>query len=71
MPTKLALMLPRTGDEGMIKQIPKKNIVTILINRYGEILLNDEAIELSELADMLTSHNFTHQNKLIVAIQSH
>jgi beta-lactamase regulating signal transducer with metallopeptidase domain len=69
MSDKLALRLPRAGDEGIMKQIPKQNIARILINRNGEILLNDEAIELSELADILRSHNVTQQNKLIVAIQ--
>ena len=67
----LSLVLPRTGDEALIEQIPKKNIATILINRNGEVLLNDEIIELSKLADILRKHNLMNKNKIIVAIQSH
>ncbi|MBN2417041.1 biopolymer transporter ExbD [bacterium] len=46
----LKLALPPVGD---VKPMPKKNIASILINDEGEILLDEEPIDIAQIRDVI------------------
>jgi len=62
----LGLTLP---PEGQAKPIPKKNIASILINSTGEIMLDDEPIEISRIKEVIKMR-LIQNDKLIVSIKT-
>lgn len=62
----LGLTLP---PEGQAKPIPKKNIASILINATGEVMLDDEAIEIPRIKEVIKLR-LLQNDKLIVSIKT-
>ena len=62
----LGLTLP---PEGQAKPIPKKNIASILINATGEVMLDDEFIEIPRIKEVIKLRLIENEN-LIVSIKT-
>lgn len=62
----LGLMLPAKGEG---KPIPKKNIANLLVNATGEVLLDEEEIQVSAIKQMIKT-KLAANDKLIVSIKT-
>jgi biopolymer transport protein ExbD len=62
----LGLTLP---PQGQAKPIPKQNIASILINAAGEVMLDDEPIEVSRIREVIKLR-LVQNDKLIVSIKT-
>lgn len=62
----LVLTLP---PEGQAKPIPKKNIANLLVNATGEVLLDDEEIEIPMIREVI-KQKLVQNDKLIVSIKT-
>jgi biopolymer transport protein ExbD len=63
------LMLPPEGNEELLKQIPKKNITSIFINVAGDVFMDEEPVEFSEIAGLLKQH-LSQNQYLIVSLRT-
>jgi biopolymer transport protein ExbD len=62
----LGLTLP---PKGQAKPIPKKNIASLLINANGEVLLDDQEIQVPQIKDIV-KQRLAMNDKLIVSIKT-
>ncbi|HHS12965.1 MAG TPA: biopolymer transporter ExbD [bacterium] len=62
----LGLTLP---PQGQAKPIPKQNIASILINAAGEVMLDDEPIEIPRIREVIRMR-LVQNDKLIVSIKT-
>ncbi len=62
----LGLVLPAKGEG---KPIPKKNIANLLVNANGEVLLDEEEIQVSAIRQMIKT-KLAANDKLIVSIKT-
>jgi biopolymer transport protein ExbD len=62
----LGLTLP---PKGQAKPIPKKNIASLLINANGEVLLDDQEVQVPQIKDII-KQRLAMNDKLIVSIKT-
>jgi biopolymer transport protein ExbD len=62
----LGLTLP---PKGQAKPIPKKNIASLLINANGEVLLDDQEIQVPQIKDIV-KQRLAMNDKLIISIKT-
>lgn len=62
----LDLTLPEMGQT---KEIPKKNITNLLINDAGQILLDNEVVQVGEVDDIIRDKLLAN-DKLIVSVKT-
>ena len=62
----LGLTLP---PKGQAKPIPKKNIASLLINANGEVLLDDQEVQVPQIKDIV-KQRLAMNDKLIVSIKT-
>ncbi len=62
----LGLTLP---PRGQAKPIPKRNIASLLINASGEVLLDEQEIDIPQIKDVIKQRLATN-DKLIVSIKT-
>lgn len=62
----LGLTLP---PRGQAKPIPKRNIASLLINASGEVLLDEQEIDIQQIRDVIKQRLATN-DKLIVSIKT-
>jgi len=62
----LGLTLP---PKGQAKPIPKKNIASLLINASGEVLLDEEEIEIAKIKEVIKMR-LAQNDKLIISIKT-
>lgn len=62
----LGLTLP---PQGQAKPIPKKNIASVLINANGEVLLDNQEVQVSQIKDII-KQRLAMNDKLIVSIKT-
>jgi biopolymer transport protein ExbD len=62
----LGLTLP---PQGQAKPIPKKNIASVLINANGEVLLDNQEIQIPQIKDII-KQRLAMNDKLIVSIKT-
>ena len=62
----LGLLLPAKGEG---KPIPKSNIANILVNATGEVLLDEEEIQVSAIKEVI-KQKLAQNDKLIVSIKT-
>ena len=62
----LGLTLPAAGEA---KPIPKKNIASVLINASGEVLLDNQEVQVSQIKDIV-KQRLAMNDKLIVSIKT-
>ncbi len=62
----LGLVLPAKGEG---KPIPKQNIANLLVNANGEVLLDEEEIQVSAIRQMIKT-KLAANDKLIVSIKT-
>jgi biopolymer transport protein ExbD len=62
----LGLTLP---PRGQAKPIPKRNIASLLINASGEVLLDEQEIQIQQIRDVIKQRLATN-DKLIVSIKT-
>jgi len=60
------LVLPPDGD---VKEIPKQNIMNILINDNGDILIDEESRQLNQVMDIV-KNRIQKNDKLIVSVKT-
>lgn len=60
------LVLPPEGD---VKEIPKQNIMNILINDNGDILIDEEPRQLNQVMDIVKTR-IQKNDKLIVSVKT-
>lgn len=60
------LVLPPEGD---VKEIPKQNIMNILINDNGDILIDEESRQLNQVMDIVKTR-IQKNDKLIVSVKT-
>jgi biopolymer transport protein ExbD len=60
------LVLPPEGD---VKEIPKQNIMNILINDNGDILIDEEPRQLNQVMDIVKTR-IQRNDKLIVSVKT-
>jgi biopolymer transport protein ExbD len=63
----LDLVLPPPGDETI--EIAKKNITNLLINAQGQVLLDNELVEISDIARIVKEKIFEN-DKLIISLKT-
>tara|TARA_Y100001970_G_C13971684_1_gene718532 strand:- start:171 stop:569 length:399 start_codon:yes stop_codon:yes gene_type:complete len=63
----ISLVLPSDGDQ---MEVNKKNILTILINETGKILLDDNPTKIRDVKNIVESKIAGNPN-LIVSVQTH
>ena len=63
----LDLVLPPPGDVEI--EISKKNIANLLINAQGQVLLDNELVEISEVARLVKDMIFENE-KLIISLKT-
>jgi len=63
----LDLVLPPPGDVEI--EISKKNIANLLINAQGQVLLDNELVEMSEIARLVKDMIFENE-KLIISLKT-
>ena len=63
----LDLVLPPPGDETI--EIAKKNITNLLINAQGQVLLDNELVEISDIARIVKEKIFEN-DKLIITLKT-
>ncbi len=61
------LVLPPEGD---VKEIPKTNILNILINDNGDILIDEEPRFLNQVKDIVKERLARNPDKLIVSVKT-
>lgn len=61
------LVLPPEGD---VKEIPKTNIMNILINDNGNILIDEEPRFLNQVKDIVKERLAKNPDKLIVSVKT-
>lgn len=62
----LGLTLP---PQGQAKPIPKKNIASLLINANGEVLLDNQEVQIPQIKDII-KQRLAMNDKLIVSIKT-
>lgn len=62
----LGLTLPAKGKA---KPIPKKNIASLLINNEGDVMLDEQRIEITQIKDIVKNRLAKNEN-LIVSIKT-
>ncbi len=62
----LGLTLPAKGKA---KPIPKQNIASLLINNQGEVMLDEQRIEVNQIKDIIKNRLAQNEN-LIVSIKT-
>ncbi len=62
----LDLVLPPDGD---VKEIPKQNIMNILINDNGDILIDEEPRQMNQVMDIVKTR-IGKNDKLIVSVKT-
>jgi len=62
----LGLTLP---PKGQAKPVPKKNIASLLINASGEVLLDEEEIEIPRIKEVI-KQRLAQNDKLIISIKT-
>jgi biopolymer transport protein ExbD len=62
----LGLTLP---PQGQAKPIPRRNIASLLINAAGEVLLDEQEIEIPRIRDVI-KQRLAQNDKLIVSIKT-
>lgn len=62
----LGLTLP---PKGQAKPIPKRNIANLLVNATGEVLLDDQEIEIPRIKEVI-KQRLIQNDKLIVSIKT-
>ena len=62
----LGLTLPAKGKA---KPIPKQNIASLLINNQGEVMLDEERVEVNQIKDIIKNRLAQNEN-LIVSIKT-
>ena len=63
----ISLVLPSEGNE---MEVNKKNIVNILVNETGKILLDDKPTRLKEIKG-IAEKRISQNNKVIFSLQTH
>ena len=63
----ISLVLPSDGDQ---MEVNKKNILTILINETGRVLLDDNPTKVRDIKNIVESKISSNPN-LIVSVQTH
>lgn len=63
----LDLVLPPPNDE--IVEIPKKNITNLLINAQGQVLLDNEIVDIGEISRIIRDKIFENE-LLIVSVKT-
>ncbi|HHJ52953.1 MAG TPA: biopolymer transporter ExbD [Caldithrix abyssi] len=63
----LDLVLPPPGNQEI--KIPKKNITNLLINAAGQVLLDGEVVEISEISRIIKD-KLAQNDKLIVSVKT-
>jgi len=63
----LALVLPPMGEQ---KEVPKKNLSTILISDRGKILLDKEPVEIKDIK-RIVKEKIANNDKLIISVKTH
>ena len=62
----ISLVLPEKGET---KEVHKKNIANILINANGQVMLNEEPIEIPMLRNRV-KQMITENDKLIISVKT-
>ena len=63
----ISLVLPSEGNE---MEVNKKNIVNILVNESGKILLDDKPTRIKDIKN-LAEKRITQNSKVIFSVQTH
>lgn len=61
------LVLPPEGD---VKEIPKQNIMNILLNDRGDILVDEESRFINQIKDIVKDRLAKNPDKLIVSVKT-
>lgn len=62
----IGLTLPAKGEQ---TEVRSKNIANLLINEQGEVLLDDELVQLEEINNLITQ-KLEENDKLIVSVKT-
>lgn len=62
----ISLVLPAKGEQ---KEVPKKNISNILINAAGQVLFDEEIVEIPQIKEIV-KQKLAENDKLIISVKT-